>query len=206
MVAAHLTQVAILYLLIGYVARNRGESDRVNDLRKGLDELAERLPQVIAEEEPRARKLAEEFKNDSIFYVISAGPAFGIAYKLAWTELTENCWLHGLAQYSTEFRHGIVEKIEAGLPTIFLIGTDESRADINRELKTCRQLQAKTIVWDAKGFPPTDEFLAPFYISVPASWFVYYLALAKGRLPSARRYMGSVIPYANMKVLGKPSS
>jgi fructoselysine-6-P-deglycase FrlB-like protein len=206
MVAAHLTQVAILYLLFGYLARNRGESNKITDLCNQLKELAGRLPQIVADEEPKAKELAEEFKNEPIFYVISAGPSFGVAYKLAWTELTENCWVHGLAQYSTEFRHGIIEKMEAGLPVIFLIGSDDSKADVNRELKTCRQLQTKTIVWDAKDFPPTDEFLAPFYLSVPASWFVYYLALAKGRLPSARRYMGSVIPYANMKVLGKLSS
>ena len=206
MVAAHLTQVAILYLLFGYIAKNRGESDKITELRKQLDELIVRLPRVIADEEPKARKLAGNFKNESIVYVISAGPTFGVAYKLAWTELTENCWVHGLAQYSTEFRHGIVEKIEAGLPVIFLIGSDESKHDVNRELKTCKELKAKTIVWDAKDFPPTDEFLAPFYLWVPSSWFVYYLALAKGKLPSARRYMGSVIPYANMKVLGKPPS
>jgi glucosamine--fructose-6-phosphate aminotransferase (isomerizing) len=206
MVAAHLTQVAMLYLLIGYVARDRGESNRISDLRNRLDELTAKLPQIIAEEEAKAKKLAEQFQNESIFYVIGAGPAFGIAYKLAWTELTENCWVHGLAQYSTEFRHGIVEKIEAGLPMIFLIGSDDSKADVYRELNTCKQLQAKTIVWDAKDFPSTDEFLAPFYLSVPASWFVYYLALSKGRLPSSRRYMGSVIPYANMKALGKRSS
>jgi glucosamine--fructose-6-phosphate aminotransferase (isomerizing) len=87
------------------------------------------------------------------------------------------------------------------LPVIFLIGSDKSQVDLRRELDTCRKLGAKTIVWDAKDFPATDEFLAPFYLSIPTSWFVYYLALKRGRKPSGRRYMGSVIPYANMKSL-----
>lgn len=201
MVAAHLTQVAMLYLLLGYIAKYRDGSRKVDELKMQLDVLVEKLPGIIAEEEEKSRKLAEEFKGDSIFYVISAGPAFGIAYKLAWTELTENDWVHGLAQYSTEFRHGIVEKIEKDLPVIFLVGSDESQKDVRRELETCTELKAKTIVWDAKDFPATDEFLAPFYLSVPASWFVYHLGLLKGKTPSSRRYMGSVIPYANMKSL-----
>lgn len=206
MVAAHLTQVALLYLLLGYVAKYRNESMRVDELRNQLLELADKLHEIIVREEPVCKKLAEQFKGESLFYVIAAGPAYGIAYKLAWTEITENVWLHGLAQYSTEFRHGIVEKIEPGLPMIFLIGSDKSQADVRRELKTCQELKAKTIVWDANDYPATDEFLAPFYLAIPASWFVYYLALARGRLPSERRYMGSVIPYANMKSLGKPQS
>jgi fructoselysine-6-P-deglycase FrlB-like protein len=117
------------------------------------------------------------------------------------TEITENVWLHGLVQYSTEFRHGIVEKMEAGLPVIFLIGSDESQKDIRREMETCRKLNVKTIIWDSRDFPLTDEYLAPFYLSIPANWFVYHLALLRGKPPSSRRYMGSVIPYANMKSL-----
>lgn len=117
------------------------------------------------------------------------------------TELTENAWLHGIIQYSTEFRHGIIEKMEKDLPVIFLIGSDESQKDIRCELKTCRTLKVKTIVWDSKDFPPANEFLAPFYLSVAVNWFVYHLALLRGKLPSSRRYMGTVIPYADMKSL-----
>jgi glucosamine--fructose-6-phosphate aminotransferase (isomerizing) len=201
MVAAHLTQVAMLYLLVGYIAKYREGSKKVDELKTQLGVLVEKLPQIISQEEEKCRKLAAEFKDESIFYVVSAGPAFGLAYKLAWTELTENVWVHGLAQYSTEFRHGIVEKIERGLPIIFLIGSDESQKDIRRELETCRELKAKTVVWEAKDFPATDEFLTPFYLSVPVNWFVYHLALLKGKAPSSRRYMGSLIPYANMKSL-----
>jgi glucosamine--fructose-6-phosphate aminotransferase (isomerizing) len=201
MVAAHLTQVALLYLLIGYAAKYRDESNKVVQISTQLESLSEKLPLIIVREEEKCRKLADEFKDEPIFYVVSAGPAFGIAYKLAWTELTENAWVHGLAQYSTEFRHGIVEKIEKNLPVIFLIGSDDSEKDVRRELETCTKLKARTIVWDARAFPATDEYLSPFYLSIPASWFVYYLALFKGKAPSSRRYMGSVIPYANMKSL-----
>jgi glucosamine--fructose-6-phosphate aminotransferase (isomerizing) len=201
MVAAHLTQVAMLYLLLGYIAKFRDGSNKVDELKKQLQALAEKLPPIITQEEAKCKRLAEEYKDEPIFYVISAGPAFGVAYKLAWTELTENDWVHGLAQYSTEFRHGIVEKIEQNLPVIFLIGSDESQKDVRRELDTCVKVKARTIVWDAKDYPATDEYLAPFYLSVPASWFVYYLGLLRGKAPSSRRYMGSVIPYANMKSL-----
>ena len=201
MVAAHSTQIVILYLLLGLIAKYRKESTRVDQLKRELDILIQRLPGIIAEEEEKAKQLAEQFKRDSVFYVISAGPNYGLAYKLAMTQMTENAWVHGVVQYSTEFRHGIVEKIEEGLPVIFIIGSDQSQVDIRRELETCQKLKARTIVWDAKDFPKTDEFLAPLYLAIPSQWFVYYLALARGRLPSDRRYMGPVIPYASMKSL-----
>ena len=201
MIAAHLTEVALLYLLIGFVAKYRRESTKVDDLKSSLDALIKQLPLLISEQESKARQIAEQYKNETLFYVISAGPTYGLAYKLAMTEITENAWLHGLVQYSTEFRHGIVEKMEEGLPVIFLIGSDESQKDIRRELETCKKLKVKQIVWDAKDFPATDEYLAPFYLSIPANWFVYHLALLRGKPPSSRRFMGSAIPYANMKSL-----
>ena len=199
MIAAHLTQVALLYLLLGFLAKYRHESDEVDELKAALDKLIQRLPSVISEQETRTRQLAEQFRDENLFYVISAGPTYGVAYKVAMTELTENAWLHGIIQYSTEFRHGIIEKMEEDLPVIFLIGSDESQKDIRRELETCRTLKVKTIVWDSRDFPPTNKFLAPFYLSVAVNWFVYHLALLRGKPPSSRRYMGTLIPYANMK-------
>jgi len=201
MVAAHRTQILLLYLLLGHVAKLRDGATRVEEIVKEIDGVIRNLGKIITEQESKMNELAEMYKNDEVFYVISAGPNYGVAYKLAMTELTENAWVHGIVQYSTEFRHGIVEKIEANLPVIFLVGTDSSRVDVLRELETCRKLNARTIVWDANEFPNTDPFLTPFYLAVPAEWFVYHLALKRGRLPSERRYMGSVIPYANMKSL-----
>jgi glucosamine--fructose-6-phosphate aminotransferase (isomerizing) len=201
MVAAHLSQVAVLYLLIGSIAKYRDNSNRIFDMTKELNVISAKLPEIIERERDRARKVAESVKDQELFYVISAGPSFGVAYKLAMTELTENAWAHGIAQYAGEFRHGIIEKIEKGLPVIFLIGTDPSQVDLRRELGTCQKLGAHTIVWDAKDFPKTDPFLVPFYLEIPTEWFVYHLSLLRGKAPSSRRYMGSVIPYANMKKL-----
>jgi glucosamine--fructose-6-phosphate aminotransferase (isomerizing) len=203
MVAAHLSETAVLYLLFGSIADQWGSSKFSINLRKEFERIIMALPRIIADEERKGEELAKQHKNDEIFYVISAGPNYGVAYKLAMTEITENLWLHGVVQYSTEFRHGIVEKIEPGLPVIFLIGTDDSRVDIVRELETCKNLGANTIVWDAKDYPQTDPFLTPFYLEIPTQWFVYYLALERGRLPSKRRYMGTIIPYANMKNVSK---
>jgi fructoselysine-6-P-deglycase FrlB-like protein len=201
MVAAHRTQIALLYLLFGEISKVKSESNRVDALKKQLEILIEKLGSVIEAQSAPMQKLADEFRNSNLFYVISAGPNFGLAYKFGMTELTENAWCHSIVQYSTEFRHGIVEKIEKGLPMIFMVGTDPSREDILRELDTCKKLEARTIVWDAKNFPETDTFLTPFYLSACSEWFVYYLSLKRGKMPSARRYMGSVIPYANMKSL-----
>jgi len=199
MVAAYPTQLVLIYLLVGFIAKYKDGVDYVERLKRDIDELIPRLRNIIVQAEPDAEKLAKQFKDEQLFYVISAGPNYGLAYKLAMTELTENAWRHAVVQYSTESRHGIVEKIEKGLPVIFLVGTDNSRVDLLRELDTCIKLGARTIVWDAAEFPSTDPFLAPLYLSIPTEWFVYHLALKNGKMPSERRFMGSVVPYANMK-------
>ena len=203
MVAAHLSQIAVLYLLIGFLAKYHDKSHKIVEITKELNDIAAKLPEIIEREEDAARKIAESVKDKELFYVISGGPTFGLAYKLAMTEITENAWAHGIVQYAGEFRHGIVEQMGEGLPVIFLIGTDASQVDLRRELETCKKLGAHTIVWDAKDFPKTDQYLTPFYLAIPTEWFVYHLSLLRGKPPSSRRYMGSVIPYANMKKLKK---
>jgi len=201
MVAAHLSQIAVLYLLTGAIAKYHDKSERITEVTKELNAITAKLPEIIERERDATKKIAESVKDQELFYVISAGPTFGLAYKLAMTELTENAWAHGIVQYAGEFRHGIVEKIEKGLPVIFLIGTDSSQIDLRRELETCNKLGARTIIWDAKDYPKTDPYLTPFYLAIPTEWFVYHLSILRGKPPSSRRYMGSVIPYANMKKL-----
>ena len=203
MVAGHLSQIAVLYLLIGSLAKYYDKSDKIAEITEGLKDIIIKLPEIIEREEDATRKIAESVKDEQLFYVISSGPTFGVAYKLAMTEITENAWAHGIVQYAGEFRHGIVEQMQKGLPVIFIVGTDPSQVDLRRELETCKALGAHTIVWDAKDFPKTDQFLTPFYLAIPTEWFVYHLSLLRGKLPSSRRYMGSVIPYANMKKLSR---
>lgn len=199
MVAAYPTQLALLYLLLGLVAKYRDGNAAVDGLESDLKALVPRLKEKIEGEENKAERIAERLKEQEVIYVLSAGPNYGLAYKLALTELTENAWVHGIPQYTTEFGHGIVEKMEKGLPVLFLLGTDHSREDVLLDLNYCKELGATTIVWDAKDYPPTNPYLTPIYLSVPTEWFVYHLALKRGKDPASRRYMGSTFPYANMK-------
>lgn len=203
MVAAYPTQLCLLYLLIGLIAKHADGNPRVDSLKADVDALVPKLRSLIPGEEAKAEQVAERLRGMEIAYVLSAGPNYGLAYKLALTELTENAWVHGIAQYTTEFMHGIVEKMEKGLPVIFLLGTDHSRDDVIRDLKWCEKLGASTVVWDAEDYPHTDPYLTPIFLSVPTEWFVYHLARKRGKDPSSRRYMGSAVPYANMKSLSK---
>lgn len=203
MVAAYPTQLCLMYLLIGLVAKHDDGNPRVDRLKAEIDALVPKLRSLIPAEEEKAEEVAGRFKGMEIAYVLSAGPNYGLAYKLALTELTENAWVHGIAQYTTEFMHGIVEKMERGLPVFFLLGTDSSRGDVDRDMKSCEKLGASTMAWDARDYPATDPYLTPIYLSVPTEWFVYHLAQKRGKDPSSRRYMGSAVPYANMKSLSK---
>ena len=89
----------------------------------------------------------------------------------------------------------MVEKVEGNLPGAFLLGTGQSRDEILGDVKSCQRLGATTVVWDANDFPMADPCPTPIHLSKPTEWFVYHLALVRGKIPSIRRYVESVLSY-----------
>ena len=67
-------------------------SDDESVRKNGYDELPVWLV-------PQAEALAEEFKDEDIFYCLGSGPNFGLAYKLAMTMLMEGAIKHACPLY-----------------------------------------------------------------------------------------------------------
>ena len=72
------------------------------------------------------KKLAEEYKDEDIFYCLGSGPNFGLSFKLAMTMLMEGAIKHACPEYSAEFRHGLIERAEKDVPIIILRSDFES--------------------------------------------------------------------------------
>ena len=53
MVAAHLSQIAVLYMLIGSLAKYHDKSDKIVEITKELNDLTAKLPEIIEREDKR---------------------------------------------------------------------------------------------------------------------------------------------------------
>ena len=178
--ALYILPLAAAYLFALEVARIKGASP-VEPIIAGLTALPPLLSRQYVDEEARAKKLAEEFLNENIFYTLSSGPLYGLAYKFGLTVFMENMRVHGSFMDATEFRHGPVEMLDREKPTfVILLGTDESRPLVERVRDLVQMNGAHTLSYDLADYPGVHPLLAPFVLMIPLQWFAVYSALLRG--------------------------
>lgn len=192
--ALYVLPLATVYLFALEVGRLRGGAG-LEPAIEGLYALPPVLGRVYRDSEAEAEKLARQFLNADMLYVIGAGPLYGLAYKFALTVFMENIRIHGSVIESAEFRHGPCEMLERQkADVVFLIGTDESRAMTLRALEFAKRQGARTIVYDLADYAEVHPLLAPFVLLIPLQWFTVYSALLRGITDLDERvYMGKGI-------------
>ena len=178
--ALYLLPLAAAYLFALEIARLKGHNS-VEPIVEGLYNLPSLLSHQYIEEERIARNLAEEFKDEKIFYTLGSGPLYGLAYKFGLTVFMENMRVHGSFMDTTEFRHGPVEMLEREKPVVvILLGTDESRPLVERVRDLVQANGAHTLAYDLADYPGVHPLLAPFVLMIPLQWFAVYSALLRG--------------------------
>ena len=178
--ALYILPLAAAYLFALEVARLKGNNS-VEPIIEGLFNLPPLLSRQYIEEETKAKNLAEDFKNEKIFYTLGSGPLYGLAYKFGLTVFMENMRVHGSFMDATEFRHGPVEMLERERPAVvILLGTDESRPLVERVRALVEANGAHTLSYDLEDYPGVHPLLAPFVLMIPLQWFAVYSALLRG--------------------------
>ena len=184
----YITQLACLYQILFKASDYEGKDELLSQLGE-MPNLLEKLL-LLTEEDNKA--LAEEFKDEDIFYCLGSGPNFGLAYKLAMTMLMEGAIKHACPEYSAEFRHGLIERAEKDVPIIILRSDFESDEITQKAIEFSENLELKSIIYDLKDYADVDKLLSPFILVIPLEWFVYYLAHFNGEDPGATRHIGKV--------------
>ena len=184
----YMTQIACLYQILFAASDYENKENLLSDLHE-MPKILEKL--LVATEEDN-KKLAEEFKDEDIFYCLGSGPNFGLAYKLAMTMLMEGAIKHACPEYSAEFRHGLIERAEKDVPIIFLRSDFESDEITQKAIDFCENLEAKSIIYELSDYADVDKLLSPLILVIPLEWFVYYLAHFNGEDPGATRHIGKV--------------
>ncbi len=184
----YVTQIACLYQILFKVADYENSDKLLADL-KNIPDIIEELLETTEEDN---KKLAQEFKDEDIFYCLGSGPNFGLAYKLAMTMLMEGAIKHACPEYSAEFRHGLIERAEKDVPIIILKSEFESDEITQKTIDFCENLEVKSIIYEFGDYADVDKLLSPLVLVVPLEWFVYYLAHFNGEDPGATRHIGKV--------------
>jgi fructoselysine-6-P-deglycase FrlB-like protein len=178
--ALYILPLAAVYIFALEVARLQGVQG-IEDIIQGLNALPELLSKQYLDEEAPAKKLAEEFVNERLFYTMGCGPLYGLAYKFGLTVFMENMRVNGAFIETTEFRHGPVEMFDREKPAIvILMGTDESRQIVERVRQICEVNGAHLLVFDAAQYPGVHPLLSPFVLMIPLEWFAVWSALMRG--------------------------
>lgn len=184
----YITQLASLYQIL-FAASDYEAKD---ELLAQLAEMPDLLEELLKTTEYDNRLLAQDFKNEDIFYCLGSGPNFGLAYKLAMTMLMEGAIKHACPEYSAEFRHGLIERVEKDVPVIILRSDLKSDEITQKAIDFCENLETKTIIYNLEDYASVDKLLSPFVLVIPLEWFVYYLAHFNDEDPGATRHIGKV--------------
>ncbi len=184
----YVTQLACLYqILFG-----GSDYEYKDSLLSQLHEIPTIIEELLKSCQQPNKQLAEEFKDEEIFYCLGSGPNFGLSYKLAMTMLMEGAVKHACPLYSAEFRHGLIERAEKDVPIIFLNSGFESDEITEKAIEFSQNLELKVIVYNFDDLASVDKLLSPFIFIAPLEWFVYYLAHFNNEDPGATRHIGKV--------------
>ena len=184
----YITQLACLYQILFAAS----DYEYKTELLAELVDMPKMLEKLLISTEDENKQLAQEFKDEDIFYCLGSGPNFGLAYKLAMTMLMEGAIKHACPEYSAEFRHGLIERAEKDVPIIILRSDFESDEITDKAIEFSKNLELKSIIYELEDYANVDKLLSPFILVIPLEWFVYYLAHYNGEDPGATRHIGKV--------------
>ena len=184
----YITQLACLYRSLFRAS----DYENKTELLAQLSEMPKMLEKLLLLTEDESKELAEQYKDEDIFYCLGSGPNFGLAYKLAMTMLMEGAVKHACPEYSAEFRHGLIERAEKDVPIIILKSEFPSDEITDKAIEFSKNLELKSIIYELKDYADVDKLLSPFILVIPLEWFVYYLAHFNGEDPGATRHIGKV--------------
>ncbi len=184
----YVTQMQILYYLLFRSQKTAETQQVVDDLYK----LPDIMEKVIATSEEANKKLAFQYKDDDIFYCVGSGPNYGLAYKLAMTMFMEGSLKHACPLYSGEFRHGLIERVEQGVPVLSLDANFPGDELTQKTCKFCANIGAENLIFQLEDYAQINPLLSPFILVIPLEWFIYYLAHYTGEDPGSTRHIGKV--------------
>jgi fructoselysine-6-P-deglycase FrlB-like protein len=195
-IALYTSPAYLTMMLVVDLARERGEgSKELDEFEKVLEALPQRLQEIAEPSRKMAETLAPELDSGKLL-VLSGGAAYTLGYMMAYDMFGEFLKEYCAYIHYGEFRHGPLEIIRPGEPTmLFLIGNDRSRPFAEAGIQFAKGNGAKTIVFDGRQLAPDAHPLFDALVLYQSQlWLLYYMACRRGVDLDNYKYM-HVVPY-----------
>jgi fructoselysine 6-phosphate deglycase len=179
------------------LARLRGEGSAELD---GFEQALESLPSLLRNLYEPSRQMAERLAGKlegGKLVVLSAGAAYTLGHMMAYDMFGEFLKDHCAFIHTGEFRHGPLETVRPGEPTmLFLVGNDNSRQFSQAGIEFAEANGAQVVVFDAAELAPgAHPLLDALVLYTSQLWLLYYRATSRGIDLENYKYM-HVVPYA----------
>jgi fructoselysine-6-phosphate deglycase len=135
------------------VMSHKGEFDRNRETVAELQRLPQLLVEVKRAFEERAEAFAETIKDESYHIITGAGSTWPVAFYYGMCILEEMQWIRTRPVHASDFFHGTLELVEAGVSVIICKGEDASRPLAERVEKFAPRFTDKVAVFDTAEFP-----------------------------------------------------
>lgn len=197
-VAATKTYTAQLVVMAAFAALWHGEKQRITELQT-LPALLETTLQRTAEIAQRV----ERYRYMDQCVILGRGYNYATSFELA-LKLKELTYVMAISYSSADFRHGPIATIDTGLPTIVIMPTGATFADMLALTDELQQRNAELLVISddeqalARAKTPlpiatsVPEWLSPVAAILPGQVLALHLALAKGIHPDLPRGLQKV--------------
>jgi fructoselysine 6-phosphate deglycase len=184
-------KLMMAYLFAAHLIGRLGSS-LGRELVEQLRVLPAQLTRIKDAERERGMELARRYKDEGMYYILSAGILSALNYQYSICIFNEMLWINASDIHSGEFRHGPFEMVDETMPYIFLLDNTDSRKTTQRALDFTRRYTDKVITFDAGRYPEVSPYLSPFVIGVIWYWFAHTLSVLREHPLGVRRYMWKV--------------
>jgi glucosamine--fructose-6-phosphate aminotransferase (isomerizing) len=197
---AFTAQIAVLFLLAGYLAQVRREISG-GELRKWIQQLLD-LPakaQIVLKCAQQCQQLADRFRRYEDFLFLGRAIHYPVAMDGA-LKLKEVSYVHAEGYPAGEAKHGPTALIDEDLPVVMLATCDpKDPGSVQRyeksvaDVRGFKKQSAKVIAVASEGdtlvpsiadhtlfVPQAPELLAPVLEMIPLQMFAYYVAVGRG--------------------------
>ncbi len=191
---AYSAQAATLYMLALRMAVDRKtiSDERANQLFNALNELPDKVAEILDNNMAHYEKLAAMNKDVHDLFYIGRGQDYALCCEGS-LKLKEISYMHSEAYAAGELKHGTISLVTEGVPVVAIATDDSITEKTISNIKEVKARGAFVIYVCKKGaaaegdfydalieLPVTDEVLMPIVAIVPLQSYAYYTAVCKG--------------------------
>jgi len=195
--ALPLTLFALDFLEQGHSA----EANRLDTIRKEVEEMPQLANRVLSSTETAMKELAETNDDKKTVYFAGTGGSYANALEAA-LKIMETSYLPAQGFETEQLLHGPWCSLDER-SILFVMATDRSTYGRNTDcVKAAKSLGATVVPLvfegdrdiarmsrDVISLPTVDEKLAPYLSIIPLYVFAYYLSVRLGNNPDYLRYL-----------------